>query len=356
MVSRLKSSAAGLILLCLAACAGIDHNIPKHAPISGAAPPGTITLFADANGYLYPDDWRARFDARDIERSHSLLASKNFDRQVRDELVAERDRQLDEAARSLATRSRVFVLVHGFNNTQDQARRAFNRLRQLLPLRPDDGVVEFHWDGLTSPGLIGRGVMWFKAVGYSQLAGTQALRELIRRLPDKEIVIVAHSRGASVTLSALSDPAYDPDFVRETASLSGVSLYSDPLPPDGAPIRAVFLAPAIGYPDFWRRDGGNGRDCEPFRSFPNRLRRIDYTVNPQDPVLDKPLVRPSTFNATDLGFDPVVGQLLRRCYAGRVEIVAHDLNMPAHPFLEYLREENEELVGRMLAGTDPPRR
>lgn len=354
MITRVKSSALGLIILCLAACAGIDHIIPQYASISEATPEGTITLYADANGFLYPEDWRRDFDAGEVERRHSLLASRNFDRQVRDTLVAERERQLNEAARALSDRSRVFVLVHGFNNTQREARAAFTLLRERLPLRPGDGVVEFHWDGLTSPGMIGSGVMWFNAVGYSQLAGTQALRGLIRRLHDKEIVIVAHSRGASVTLSALSDPAYAPGFERETARLPGVSLYSDPLPSGGGPIRAVFLAPAIGFPDFWPGGGGGGSDCGHFRSFPDRLKRIDYTVNPDDPVLDKPLVRASTFNATDLGFDPVVGRRLSSCYEGRLAFVAHALEMPAHSFFDYL--DNPEVIAMLAAlGGPSPR-
>lgn len=66
---------------------------------------------------------------------------------------------------------------------------------------------------------------------------------------------MSYSRGASVVLSALSYPAYDPDFREATTRLSYLepsgSAYFTPAPlGPGGPIRVMMLAPAIGAPDF----------------------------------------------------------------------------------------------------------
>jgi len=337
------------LCLSLAACAGIDHNIPSN-PIGAGAPADRLTLYADANGHLYPDAWSPRFDRDRIELRHALLASADFDPAVHRFLREERERQLDAVAGRLRDRSRVFILVHGFNNNQPEAREAFEAVRSRLPLDSTDSVIEFHWDGLSSPSRIGQGAMWFNAAGYSQLAGTQALRGLLRRLAGKRIIVIAHSRGASVTLSALSDPAYNSTFRRQTEALLGDDFGSPPLTDGSGAIDLIFLAPAIGNPDF-RRPGATGNDCRrDYRDFPRALRSIRYTVNRRDPVLSK-IFPPFThhFNATDLGYDADVGAALADCYAGRFTMVGHPVErpeMPEHTFVHYARHA---VLARMLS-------
>lgn len=340
-----RAALAGWLLLA-AACVSIDHNVPAFSPIS-AGGADRLTLYADANGHLYPDDWRSRFDPERVEDEHSLLAADNFNPRTHRFLREERDRQLDGIAASLRGRSRVFVLVHGFNNNHAEARLAFDVVRSRLPLLASDGVVEFLWDGLSSAQRLGQGAMWFSAAGYSQLAGTQALRGLLARLADKPVVVIAHSRGTSVTLSALSDPAYAPSFRRHTRELLGDDFGSEPLPRAGAPIDALFLAPAIGNPDFWTPAGTRTGGCDDYRAFPARLRSIHYTVNPGDPVLRK-FFAPfsSRFNATDLGYDGAVGRRLEQCYSGRFVMQGHDLDMDAHSFIDYALDP---VLPRMLA-------
>ena len=238
------------LALLATACVSIDHNVPAASPIS-AGLPERLTLYADANGHLYPDRWEEQFDRHAIEEQHSLLSAAGRTEEARRRLRDERTRQLDTVAARLRDRGRIFILVHGFNNTHAEARHAFDIVRGRLPLRPSDGVVEFHWDGLSSRDSPGQMAMWFNAVGYSQVAGTQALRGLIARLPDKHIVIVAHSRGASVTLSALSNPSWARGFRRSVEALLGDEFPAPPLPEATGPIDLLFLAPAIGNPDFW---------------------------------------------------------------------------------------------------------
>ena len=338
--AALRCAAIGLAL-ALAGCVAIDHNIPTD-PINPAAPE-RLTVYADSNGHLYPDDWDPPFQRERIERRHSLLASAGFDPAVHRALRETRERQLDAIAARLAGRTRIFILVHGFNNNQADARQGFDAVREKLALRETDGVVEFHWDGLWSTSMAGQARMWFYAAGYSQLAGTQALRGLLRRLADREVIVIAHSRGSSVTLSALSDPAYDPRFRRGSDFLVRAGDFdSAPLPEGrGGTIDVLLLAPAIGNPDF-RRPGATGNDCgRDFRAFPAALRSIHYSVNPLDPVLRK-IFSPlrSRFNATDFGYDAAVGRRVAGCYDGRVRMVGYairDPDMATHPFVDYAR-------------------
>lgn len=353
MKSTFQQTLAFALFLLLAGCAAINHNIPQANPLTAGAPADRITIYADANGHLYPHDWRGRFNEKSVERQHSLLAARKFDPAVNLELDAERERQLRDAAAKLRDRSRIFILVHGFNNNHAEARHAFDVVRSRLPLSPDDGVVEFHWDGLSSLSDVGRGSMWFNAAGYSQLAGTQALRGLLRRLDRAPVYIIAHSRGASVTLSALSDPAYNRRFRARTHALlmrAGADVFSvEPLPDEGSPIHVLLLAPAIGNPDF--RESATNREtpARACRLFPGRLQSIHYSVNPEDPVLKKPLSLAAHFNATDLGFDKRVGEALKSCYEKRgatFRMSGHELSMPQHSFIDYAQNA---VFLRMLA-------
>lgn len=354
MPIALVRSALALVLLALAGCISIAHNVPGSSPISAGSPP-RLALYADANGHLYPDVWSGRFPPEAIEREHSLLRADASGPDTLAFLIRERQDQLDRVAERLRDVPRVFILVHGFNNNHAEARHAFDVVRDRLPLRPSDGVVEFHWDGLSSPDRPGQMAMWFNAVGYSQVAGTQALRGLLRRLPDKHIVIVAHSRGTSVTLSALSNPSFSRRFLRRTREILTDDVFpADPLPEGARNIDLLFLAPAIGFPDFWKEQGPRDEGCDRFRHFP-RVRSLHYSLNEDDPVLRKvwaPLA--SRFNATDLGRNRLVGEALARCYDGAFVMRPHPFLMPEHSFIRYaLHSSFPEMIAAAGLGGGP---
>jgi hypothetical protein len=125
-------------------------------------------------------------------------------------------------------------------------------------------------------------------------------------LGDREIVIVSYSRGASVVLSALSDPAYDPDFEAARGELSYIqaadpNFFQPPPLVSGGPIRIVMFAPAIGNADFW------GRGTQQFRRLPERVVSIRYSINPRDGATSKYGVA-RRFNSTALGADRAAGE------------------------------------------------
>lgn len=321
-------------MLLTAAC--IRHNVPAAGFTTTPGPSNVMRVFVDANGDFYPEHWERWFTQGGVERAHSLRLHPDPDNSRAAVLSRARAAQLAAVERLVADKSRVFVLIHGFNNSQKEAEDSYDTLRSRIPLTPGDAVIQFHWDGLVgSRG--GQVPIWFNAAGYSQVAGTHALRPILNLIPGVDVYVITHSRGASVALSALGNPAYDPDFRARTTRLFGTEFFNAaPLVENGKRIHAIFLAPAIGRPDFWAE--GCTANCAEYRTFSRQLKSIRHTVNPGDPVLKK-LVGgklPSSFNATDLGLEASVGDSLRARYP---YLTGHLFHMEAHGFNEYARHE-----------------
>lgn len=323
--------AACCALLLLAACRA-HNNIPVAGFTTATGPANVMRVFVDANGDFYPEHWDRYFSASTIERVHSLRLHPDQDNTRAEQLRRARAEQLAAVERLAAGKRRVFILIHGFNNTQQSAEDAYAIVLARLPLTHDDAVIQFHWDGGVGSGA-GRGIIWFPAVANSQIAGTHSLRPILNRIAGKPVYLITHSRGASVALSALGDPAYTTTFRTQTTNLFGSDFFeADPLVENGKQIHAVFLAPAIGNPDFWDEDCGPG--CSEYRTFSPQLKSIRYTVNPDDPVLDKLFGGrlASSFNATDLGYDAGVGNSLKTKYPF---MTGYPIHMNAHGFNEY---------------------
>ena len=171
-------------------------------------------------------------------------------------------------------------------------------------------MVWFYWDGLVSDEKIGKAQTWNNAVGYSQLAGTHGLRDVLNALHDKEIIIIAHSRGASVVLSALSNPPYRKNFIKDTTWMEVNG--SAPLRDNGNKIKIIFLAPAIGRIDFRTPCYYCGDNS--FRDLGSQLKRIHYSLNFVDGVLGKSIIPSGKFNPTGFGYNSAEGRALNERY------------------------------------------
>ncbi|MFN9111250.1 MAG: hypothetical protein ACK5XN_14405, partial [Bacteroidota bacterium] len=240
-------------------------------------------------------------------------------------------------------------------------------MQDALEISPDDLAIRFFWDGHDARFVIDAARIWFWGTGSSQVAGQHGLRRVINAVsaPDREVVIVSYSRGASVVLSALSDPAYDPEFTRETQGFdylvpAGEAFFSPPALSPGGPIRVLMLAPAIGTPDFWAPRIG---DADPmFRDFPCRLKSVRYTINRRDYVLNKLWIGlADDLNPTDLGATSNAGISLQRRYSflkgyeveGRVgHSVPGYLEDPA--FASMARDSGLQLRGQTGPSTPAP--
>jgi pimeloyl-ACP methyl ester carboxylesterase len=270
----------------------------------------TMEAWVDQDGTFYPSDWETDFNSANKNRgAFSLLrmaqgdGPENERRRLR---LAEAEKSTLATYRDfISDKKRVFILLHGFNNSQDKADQAYELIKTAIAFKRTDGVVEFYWDGLFAEGAM-VGKIWFNAAGYSQLAGTRALRKLLNATHGKEIVFIAHSRGASVLLSALSDPPYREEFVTDTERPPSVlKVYGEPaLKQNNNKISALILAPAIGPIDF--RSPNYARPAS-MRHFDRQLVRVYHSVNPDDWVLKKGGLS-KYYNNTELGLKATVAK------------------------------------------------
>ncbi|GGB55794.1 hypothetical protein GCM10010833_08120 [Blastomonas aquatica] len=288
--------------------------------------PVTAELFADPNGTFYPPDWESRFKQgwRIRWPAGSLLNQGVRDPGFGVWLAAAQHRVLDSIHVFGKDKQRIFILVHGYNNTVAEAEPAFEAIEAKLDLRPGDGVLRFYWDSLSGE-LIGGGRIWFWAVGNSQLVGVNALRSVLNQFSDKEIYLISHSRGASVILSALGNPVYDPSFVRQTLAVAQrwgadrrLLWPSVPIAENRNRLHVLMLAPAVDWIDFCDESQQPVEDvpfeCQQFRAFSQQLVSLRYTLNTKDPVLNKFVGLSTYFNPTRLGLKSEAGDRLEKIY------------------------------------------
>lgn len=369
-VAMLKKAALAVMLMMVSACA-YGHALPMSDFVNVINPAVRIRAHVDANGTFYPPGWTSEsvLGIRRLDAGDSILngLARDEDALRREAVFAHEAAFLDSVGRTLAGKRRVFVLVHGFNLTEPGATASFAAIQDTLSLSTDDAVVEFFWDGLTDKdSLFGGGKIWFWATGYSQVAGSRGLRRVLDQIEGAEIYLISHSRGGSVALSALSNPAYDPDFRAATESVMcstglarfppGAACEAGFLAPpalreNGNRIHVIMLAPAIGYADFRAPNQVDGQWIN--RSLSGQLVDIRHTVNPGDPVLRKYVRGLSDgFNSTDMGSRPLVSQSLSRTYP----ITAYTIDRyESHDFVGYV--QCDEFLSMLAdAGAEPRRR
>lgn len=307
-----------LLALCLGACA---HNLPAADVPNSFTEAAQVRVYVDVNGVMYPPGWRSPevVGERGVERGHSIYAAVNGDEARLQRIHSAEEAHLASIARLARERARVFVFLVGFNTDHRSTAVELRAMQDAIGLGPDDLAVEFYWDGHDARFYLDAARIWFWGAGSSQVTGQRGLRRVLNAVGDRPVVIVSYSRGASVVLSALSDPSYAPEFQATTEELlylrpAGPAFFEPPPLAAGGPIRVVMLAPAIGEPDFWAP--GSLGHAWAFRAFPERVASIRYSVNPRDPVLTKGFTGLARrFNATDLGAFRRAGRRLD-CYYG----------------------------------------
>jgi hypothetical protein len=336
---------AGLVLanIVLAGCAA--HSFPLDnqfiGPVPSCAGPGALTpcpqrdvvqLFSDMNGTLYPSGWQGRFQPRMSRKrpgegrwlAGNLLAQSAGNRKFRDLIARDTGRQLNAVHAFAQGHQRIFILVHGFNASMDDARPDYELVENTLDLKAGDGVIRFHWDGLIGSG-VGAVKNWFKVANSSQLVGARGLRGVLNAVEGRDVYLISHSRGASVVLSALGNPVHNPKFLRKTkirAALWGTSFRAltspAPLQERSNRLHVLMLAPAIGRIDFCdaRAQPKSFKDfvCPRFRPLGKQVASFAYTVNSDDPVLGKSILSSRALTPTGFGYLAAVGEELAAEY------------------------------------------
>ena len=329
-----------LILIIIHSCT-VTHNIPNNQTPNEPISEKSYKVFVDQNGDFYPDDWEKTYGehpknaaGRKGAYSLNILAKRQ---NLTKNLTSFKSETLKEIKEKFVNSKRIYILIHGFNNSQSKADSSFTSIQNKINFQPNEGVIKFYWDGLVADGPIESFDIWFNATGYSQLAGERALRPIINLFDHKEIILISHSRGGSVLLSALSDPPYDKDFAEDTFKFHDIKVHNQPkLYENNNIINAILLAPALGQVDF-REPDYNKRNMTPFRNFSNQVNNIHITVNKDDKILKKYIkVLSSKANPTDLGYNINVFNLLKKSYPKMSMSNFNGLN--SHSFIDYVND------------------
>lgn len=277
-----------------------------------------VVVQVDQNGDFYPDHWQTEIGDQNLHDTLSIALS--LPREGREQrLAAFKEQALTRVRRAVAGRERVFVLIHGFNAEAGAAGAGADIVKQTIDLTEKDAVIELNWDGLRDAGGDFTGaVIWVPSTTTSQQAGTRALRPILEELSGRKVVLVTHSRGSSVVLSAFSNPNYLPSYTTKTEAEGLGYIFDTPtidFSQRDMEADAIFLAPAIGEPDFWSEDCRDTPTCLNFRTFPG-LRSVRYTVNTGDDILQKrfftwnPFTMPCRTNPTGLGVGECIPNLV----------------------------------------------
>lgn len=358
-----------LLLLVVSALTAGCVSMSQNVPVARNFPqivdrPIAASVFIDQNGTFYGDNWMAITSRDEILHRGSLLNATSGDGAARTRVAQAEERLLESIRDMVADKGRVVIVTHGYNNSPAEAGEAFDLIEQRISWRPDDVLIRVYWDGMIGSNG-GELPIWFAATGASQLVGSRGLRRLLNLFESRDVTLISHSRGASVLLSALSNPVYSYEFRETTTSLDFANspdfLKPPPLEDNANRLNLILLAPAVGFPDFWgleceqtRKSEKRCNDtapssaasssrgasrCRELRNFPSQLYSISYTVNRGDSVLRKKVGNLRRyFNATDLGYDAAIGQRVASCYPGLTFRVFPLADEHAHPYVLYAQD------------------
>ncbi len=306
----------------------------------------TFQVYVDQNGDFYPDNWVFDYkpqpkNAGGKNGAYSLTTIAAFPYSpdyLTENLQDAKLNTLKSISEKFNSKDRVFIFVHGFNNNKEKADTAYNTLEKQIDFKPEDGLIKFYWDGLYTKQSIGALKIWKKACGYSQLAGERGLRSILNQFNNKEIIIISHSRGASVVLSALSDGPYQQSFIENTREYHNVSVHQQPrLSENNNTIKLLMLAPAVGYVDFREIDYYTNSPNS-YRQFSDQIKSIHLTVNKNDNILKKYIkVLSDKHNPTDLGYNISTFENLSPNYP-RMSMTSFD-SLKSHDFNKYIKDD-----------------
>ena len=328
-------------IIVLSSCSA-THNIPNNQTPNETLSSNSYKVFVDQNGDFYPDRWESKYGEHPKNATKKNGAYSLNTLAIRQNLTKDlssfRIETLDEIKEKFINNDRIFILIHGYNNSENEADLGFETIKSKIDFQKKDGIIEFYWDGLVAEGPIGSFDIWFNATGYSQLAGERALRPILNLFSNKNIVLISHSRGASVLLSGLSDPPYKKKFADQTFELHEIKVQNGPaLAENNNSIQAIMLAPALGQVDF-RTPEYYTSDSGSFRVFSNQLDNIHITVNRDDKILKKYVkALSSKYNPTDLGYNIGVFELLKQSYSIMSMTDFNGLN--SHSFIDYANDK-----------------
>ena len=327
-----------LVSLILASCAA-KHNVPLSQNPNKVSQPNKGYAFVDQNGNFYPQDWQSTYGnpPKNAKRTSYSLMKNATERDKVADLKSAESKYLNQLQAFLKNKSRLFILIHGFNATENDANESYALIQKQLKLNTNkDAVIQFYWDGLVSDNLVGGAKIWFDATNYSQMAGEFGLRRILNAVKNKDIFLISHSRGASVILASLTSVELAESVIDQTKEVHNVDVYEDSktLLENKNKIYAIMLAPAIGISDF-QITNTESKDVV-YRYFSPQLKLMHITNNESDKMLGKVVgFLSKSLKPTDLGYKSDTYQELQKQY--KVIKMTDFTGMKSHKFNDYVK-------------------
>lgn len=291
-----------IVIALLMSCSAM-HNVPESQVPNNFINPNVTSAYVDQNGSFFPRKWKEIFGnaPKNATRKDYSLMKLAKENNIENILINAENEHLSDFANRIKHKNRIIIFVHGINNSYLESLSNYNIAKSLMDLNvKKDEVVNFYWDGLKTNNIFGAAKVWVSATTNSQLAGENGLRRLLNMIKNKEVYIISHSRGASVVLSALADPALkitEKKIVQKYHHLNINEI--EELKENGNRIYSIMLAPAVGVVDF-KDEKGN------YKSYSDQLKSIHSTINGTDFVLGKGKtgLLSKILTPTDFGYNP----------------------------------------------------
>lgn len=325
-----------IVAIMLVSC-NITHNMPLNQTPNEFIKPNSYKIFVDQNGNFYPKDWELNYGKhpRNGAKYAYSLNTLAIRKEKSHELLNAENEIITKIQNLIKDKKRIFIIIHGYNNSEEEAKGNFTKIYNLIDSdKNDDFFLNFYWDGLVSNRVMGSIKIWFNAAGYSQLAGEYGLRKVLNSINNKEIIIISHSRGASVVLSSFSNPPYNEKFAEETKIHHQINTGNPiPLQNNNNIIKCILLAPAIGLIDF------KNPEQYTYREISDQVKQIQITINNTDSKLKKYVPFFSDkFNPTNLGYTQDVFDKLVKIYP--FLSYTNYSGMKSHKFSDYIENHN----------------
>ncbi|ADX68276.1 alpha/beta hydrolase [Weeksella virosa] len=273
-----------LLLLSLLTCCAAIHNVPTSQAPNNFIEPNTSGSFVDQNGNFYPNNWKKKYGKppTNANRKEYSLMKIATEQQFDNELSIYEKNRLSAIANRVKSKKRVIIFVHGIDNDYMSSLKNYNKAKTYMNISTkQDEIINFYWDGLVNESLFGAAKVWISATTNSQMAGVFGLRRILNVMKNKDIYLISHSRGASVVLSALTNPSLKNSEIKRAENAHHVVFTNAPLlAENNNKIFCIMLAPAIGKMDFLTDD-------DELKHFSPQLKKMHITINNSDYVLGK---------------------------------------------------------------------
>ena len=176
-----------IILFLIATSCKIQHKLPLNQTPNETTSKNVYKAFVDQNGTFYPNNWTELYGAqpKNSKKYAYSLKTNAKERDLSKNLHESESKILQKIKGETDNKSRIIILVHGYNNGETSASTSYKEIRKKLKISENDYLIDFHWDGMYSSTAIGSMKIWFNAAGYSQLSGEYGLRKILNLFANK---------------------------------------------------------------------------------------------------------------------------------------------------------------------------